>query len=797
MDMINDYLLDFDFDNKVHLRHKKHNNENETECHGIPQNYKDILQPNVCGKRLQLNSKIPWSITPKGYAKLHEKLTLICIPQSSGKDSSIVDRVYKKIFFENSSSGINGYTSSSSSKSETAYPDPTTVGLMKISEYETIGTKITEVRELYEDSSFPANDTSIGNLPEVLGKVEWKRPKDINSCAVFCARSFSRFDVDQGALGDCWFNAVLATITKYPSLMRNIIPSNQNLSGANYLGAVKFNFWRFGQWVEVVIDDRLPVLKGTNKLVFMHSTDGTEFWSSLLEKAYAKLCGSYGHLTGGFQSEAMEDFTGGICQTIMLNSKYRPPNLLHMMKIYTKTCCILGADIGGEKNKKREELGLVGSHAYSLTGFGKVKYKGNEMHLVRLRNPWGQHEWKGAWSDNSPEWKDVRSSDKKELNYKQREDGEFWMSYEDFVKYFSLLEVCHLGLASLDYKDDIDKKRRFEEIGFVGKWVANVNAGGSINYYESFCMNPQYVFTVGTDPISKDNKTTIIVGIMQEHRRFLYGGDYLPIGFELFEVSNSQKSRLTSADLSCRKPLLSTDYIPRREVTLEARVFPGTFIIVPTTYNPNEEAEFLLRVFSSAKMTQSELDEENAYQGFPRETMESLQHTMLKEFTKLESKFMKFCNPITETISSIELSSILNHNDHKDNIYGFLEFNNSLCSCLIASASTNLTGQIDLEEFLNLFVSIKGWSLAFKKYDDRRGCVKSAKLRDLLRNAGYTVSNRVYSALAHRYVDLKSGRINYENFLYCMANVKQAFEVVVYHPKSEKDILMFSIEDME
>ncbi|KAK4472133.1 hypothetical protein MN116_000431 [Schistosoma mekongi] len=244
------------------------------------------------------------------------------------------------------------------------------------------------------------------------------------------------------------------------------------------------------------------------------------------------------------------------------------------------------------------------------------------------------------------------------------------------------------------------------------------------------------MFTVGTDPISKDNKTTIILGIMQEHRRLLYGGDYLPIGFELYEVSNSQKSRLTSSDISSRKPLLSTEYIPRREVTLEARVFPGTFIIIPTTYNPNEEAEFILRVFSSAKMSQSmELDEENVYQGFPKETIESLQHTMLKEFTLLESKFMKFCNPLTETISSLELNNILNHNDHKDNIHGFLGFNSSLCSCLITSASTNLTGRIDLEEFLDLFVSIKGWSLAFKKYDNRRGCVKAAKLRDLLRNA--------------------------------------------------------------
>ena len=168
-----------------------------------------------------------------------------------------------------------------------------------------------------------------------------------------------RFDINQGEVGDCWFLAALANLAENEEGFRRVVPENQSLSGGTYAGIVRFRFYRFGRWQEVVIDDRLPTVGG--RLVYVRAEEGNEFWSPLLEKAYAKLHGSYAALEGGWPVEAAVDFSGGIPEMVTLlslnNRRLESTRLFHNLLWAHRRNAFMACSLTGSPHRRRRSEG--------------------------------------------------------------------------------------------------------------------------------------------------------------------------------------------------------------------------------------------------------------------------------------------------------------------------------------------------------------------------------------------------------------------------------------------------------
>jgi len=474
--------------------------------------------------------------------------------------------------------------------------------------FEEIRAQCLESGELWEDPEFPADGNSVF-FSKSVWDIEWYRPRDLTDEPKLMEGGGDRFDINQGELGDCWLLAAMANLTMNKKVRSRVVPLDQSFSEM-YAGVFHFKFWQYGEWVDVVVDDRLPTRNG--KLVFIHSDSRSEFWSALFEKAYAKLHGSYESLKGGTSLEAMVDFTGGCSEMFELDKPAKDLFTI-MLKAYER-CSLIGCSIEPDPNvhEARTEVGLVRGHAYSLTKVVKAKIEtprmSGEIPLVRVRNPWGNEvEWNGAWSDGSPEWSYIPDEEKEYLGINFESDGEWYMSLKDFVKYFDQLELTNLSPDALDDCNNF----KWEVSSFSGAWIQGSSAGGCRNSLETFAMNPQFVIAL-EDPDDGDGETkcTVIINLMQKGRRALMdeGLDLLSVGFAVYNLQGGETGRLDTDffkyNASCAR---SKSFVNLREVSGRFKLPPGVYAIVPSTFHPHEEGEFILRVFTEKPNHATEL----------------------------------------------------------------------------------------------------------------------------------------------------------------------------------------------
>ncbi|XP_060772343.1 calpain-3b [Neoarius graeffei] len=660
--------------------------------------------------------------------------------------------------------------------------------------------KYVSKKVLFKDPLFPADDSSLYYSQKFPLNLVWKRPSEICDNPQFIIGGANRTDICQGDLGDCWFLAAIACLTMNDTLRYRVVPPDQSFT-ENYAGIFHFQFWRYGEWVDVLVDDRLPTYK--NHLVFTRSGNKNEFWSALLEKAYAKLHGSYEALKGGNTLEAMEDFTGGVTEYYEITDA--PKEIYSIMKKALERGSLMGCSIDVLVPSAREtktSTGLMKGHAYSVTGVEQGKQhdgRDTRIRLVRIRDPWGVAP---PPSCKSNDWTKLGTSEQEKQKLKPVGPGEFWMYFEEFQKTFTKLEICNLTPDTLQD----DKLLKWTVSANEGRWVRGCSAGGCRNYPETFWTNPQYRLRLteedDDEPEDGEKGCTVVVALMQKgRRRESYAGAMLhAIGFAIYEVPkemHGNKQHLpkdfflyNASKARCKS------YINLREVTERFCLSPGEYLIIPSTFEPHKESDFLLRVFSEKKSTSELMGAVIEAEPYLLEQDKKKIKLFEEEESEEEKQFRAIFQQIAGDdmqINAKELISILNSALNKYKELKATGFSLDSCRSMIALMDTDGTGRLNLQEFKHLWNKIKQWKTIFTRYDaDKFGSISSFEMRNALADVGFQLNPQLHDIIAMRYAN-EQLYLDFESYICCLVRLEGMFRAFKAFDKDGDGLIKLSV----
>ena len=187
--------------------------------------------------------------------------------------------------------------------------------------------------------------------------------------------------------------------------------------------------------------------------------------------------------------------------------------------------CLLGCSIKGYGKEGQLILdgaptGLILNHAYGINDLFEINIRGTVFKLLRLRNPWGNTEWLGAWSGDSAEMqkygKDIQAQyiDKMPPDEQfdlDADDGTFLMLYDDWRDNFSTL------FLNIDFPED------WTGVRFKSEWNKSNSAGlptkNTKEIVEKFGKNPQFLIKPAYD-------TEVMLSLTQLGGRLPVGGKY-------------------------------------------------------------------------------------------------------------------------------------------------------------------------------------------------------------------------------------------------------------------------------
>lgn len=371
--------------------------------------------------------------------------------------------------------------------------------------------------------------------------------------------------IKQGFVADCSFLSCLATLADYENrynipLLTNIISLvvvNEDFENTDSISsdgleppldtepkiAIGVKIYFNGIARCVLVDDWVPV-REDGRMLCAHSSDPSECWVTVLEKAFVKINGGTYTINGTNPGIDIYHLTGWIPDILPLPSTASMSNGGSVMVdrydnkwdevwdvMYGGFCsgsCVVCVGTGEIADAAPPELeytegismssGIVSDHAYSVLKLMDISMPDkSRVRLLYLNNPWRRVSWNKRFSPYDEEsWTPELRQILKYNPNKDKDTGQFWIEWTDVLRWFS-----HLYIS---WKPNVFRNRT--TLHHI--WEPNPLFSDSVapeDVYLSL-FNPQFKISI---TFGKHDSATVWVMLLQHRKRTDEAPKYLAL----------------------------------------------------------------------------------------------------------------------------------------------------------------------------------------------------------------------------------------------------------------------------
>lgn len=294
----------------------------------------------------------------------------------------------------------------------------------------------------FTDADFPPNKKSLfvnGEKPSSSSRMprdmKWRRASELCPSAMdngaWALEVSPHSRLIPGAIDDTAFLGVVALLRAAQRSPDDLIVHHDLSSGI-----VGVRLFKDGEWAYEVIDDYVPCCN--DGLACGRTSVSEEVWIALIEKANAKIHGSYEAVQRSTELETFEDLTGGAVRKLDRREVASGKEFLRSLKERQIVGCLHMAARRRERRGEELPCGLLSGHGYPIS---EPEASSNEDISCRLENPWPTGGFRSTGSDSAPPWRQDMIGNNRPTS--------FQMSAADLSQHFT--EVLELRIPPQDW----------------------------------------------------------------------------------------------------------------------------------------------------------------------------------------------------------------------------------------------------------------------------------------------------------------------------------------------------------